>query len=152
MSPLRIAAIVAWLGLAWYTRLDRVFIIISLILGIFMNLGIREPGSFSAYNIFNRGFRHLLGDLRADQIDAELRNKFHPGQQRHDSEDDEPEPPAALDRQYSSKEANKLCACGSKKKTKKCCGALSAAEKEERSRFRKAQLEHQARLEKYQFL
>ena len=148
----QLVAISTWLFLAWWTRLDRVFIIFSVLLGIYFNLGSRRPGSYSAYNIFNKGFKHLLGDLRGDQIDAELRNKIvgrDNAERVNEGTQDEDEPEGGI---FSSKNANKLCACGSKKKTKKCCGAVSSAEREERQRLRRVEIDLEAKREKYQFL
>jgi Uncharacterized conserved domain (SAYSvFN) len=146
--------LVVWLALAWLTSLDRVFIILSVLVGIYFNLGSRRPGSYSAYNIFNKGFKHLLGDLRGDQIDAELRNKMigrDPTADTNSGADDDNND-ARQGGLANSKNANKLCSCGSKKKTKKCCGAVSAEEKDERQRLRQVELELQAKREKFQFL
>ena len=146
ISVSRVAGLGLWLCLAWWFRLDRVFIIISVLLGIYFNLGTRQPGSYSAYNIFNKGFMHLLGDLRGDQIDAELRNKMV-GRQIDDAE-----PPVGGVETQEVRDGNKLCACGSRKKTKKCCGAVSLEEKATRSRLRQAEIERQGKFDKYQFL
>lgn len=107
-----------WLCLAWFTRLDRVFVIISILVAIFANLGQRKAGQHSAYNVFNRGFRRLLSDLSGAQIEAEMRNKrvTNAGAGIVGLSDDE-EPVS-----FSSKEGNRTCGCGSGKKVKKCCG------------------------------
>ena len=43
---------------------------------IYINLSdeARKPGELSAYNIFNVGFKRIIGDLDADQIDQQLRH------------------------------------------------------------------------------
>ena len=146
MSWTQVACVLVWLGIAWLTRLDRVFIIVSVLLGIYFNLGSRRVGSFSAYNIFNKGFVHLLGDLRAEQIDAELRNQV--AVPRRVEEEEKKKPIESV----SSRDVNKLCACGSNRKWKKCCGAITVEEKQERQLLRREELELQSRKEKYQFL
>ena len=64
-----------WSLTAYWLSFDAVFIAMSIILGIFLNLGTREAGQWSAYAVFNRGQQRLLGDLRADQIEGELRRR-----------------------------------------------------------------------------
>ena len=49
------------------------FILLSIVVAIFSNLGKRKPGEASAYSVFNEGFRSLLGELRAEAIDDGLR-------------------------------------------------------------------------------
>eukprot|EP00913_Durusdinium_trenchii_P018857 g17720.t1 len=50
-----------------------VYLILSMIAFIF-GPGLGEGrGEYSAYSIFNKGQKHLLGDLRAEQLDAEQR-------------------------------------------------------------------------------
>jgi hypothetical protein len=125
-----------------------VFITLSVLVGIYFNLGTRRPGSYSAYNIFNKGFKHLLGDLRGDQIEAELRNKTITNE-RDDDEGNFNAEQEGNRTVHFSKEANKLCACGSKKKTKKCCGSV---QRDEQPRFQSAEDLLRANREKYQFL
>lgn len=50
-------------------------LVVSGIVAIFMNLGTksRNAGELSAYSIFNPGFESLPGQLRSDQIEAEIR-------------------------------------------------------------------------------
>lgn len=146
MSWAQAACLTGWLYLAWLTRLDRVFIILSVFLGIYFNLGSRRPGSFSAYNIFNKGFVHLLGDLRAEQIDAELRNQVALPRQVVEEEKRE------VENTVSSRDANKLCSCGSNRKWKKCCGAVTVEERQERQLLRKEAVELQSKKDRYQFL
>ncbi len=64
-----------WFVLAFSVSFDPVFIAVSIITGIFLNLGQRETGQWSAYAVFNRGQQRLLGDLRGDQIEGELRRR-----------------------------------------------------------------------------
>lgn len=82
---------------------------------ILYNLGDRGDG-VSAYSVFNRNINYLLGDLRPAQVDQQIRNADvdvadHAEVYR---------PPVRAPGR--SRDANKLCACGSNKKTKKCCG------------------------------
>ena len=66
---------VVWSGVAVWLAFDPVFIAVSIIVGIFLNLGKRETGQWSAYAVFNRGQQRLMGDLRGDQIEGELRRR-----------------------------------------------------------------------------
>ncbi|PFH32650.1 hypothetical protein BESB_012620 [Besnoitia besnoiti] len=89
---------------------------------ILWNLRYDEAGgAVSAYSVFNRGVRHLLGDLRPADVDRQLRN----GDRNGDEQDDDNvvllDAPRAVG-VHRSRDANKRCPCGSGKKTKKCCG------------------------------
>lgn len=53
--------------------LGPLFILLSIVAAIFSNLGERSPGEASAYSVFNVGFRSLLGEYRAENIDDGLR-------------------------------------------------------------------------------
>ena len=53
--------------------LGPLFILLSIVVAIFCNLGERKPGEASAYSVFNEGFRSLLGEFRAEAIDDGLR-------------------------------------------------------------------------------
>ena len=49
------------------------YVIVSLITAIFLNLGTRKEGEMSAYSVFNKGMRRLPGQLTADDIDDAVR-------------------------------------------------------------------------------
>ena len=70
-----IVACCVWIAFAIWLKFDAVFIAASIILGIYFNLGKREAGQWSAYAVFNRGQQRLLGDLRGEQIEGELRRR-----------------------------------------------------------------------------
>eukprot|EP00918_Siedleckia_nematoides_P098528 GHVU01215580.1.p1 GENE.GHVU01215580.1~~GHVU01215580.1.p1 ORF type:complete len:156 (+),score=20.81 GHVU01215580.1:2217-2684(+) len=93
----------------------------------------------SAYSVFNEGCRALLGDIRPEQIDGELRSggrgggSASPGaaatkwvQLPKDDSDDSFEGDREL---AKPRLGNKACRCGSGKKTKKCCGAPESAKR-----------------------
>ncbi|CBZ50393.1 conserved hypothetical protein [Neospora caninum Liverpool] len=96
----------------------------GVLLGFFLilwNLRYQETGEgISAYSVFNRGVRHLLGDLRPADIDRQLRNAGPDGDESDGDNlvviDD-----ARAAGVHRSRDANKKCPCGSGKKTKKCC-------------------------------
>ncbi|KYO00844.1 conserved protein, unknown function, partial [Plasmodium gaboni] len=107
-----------------YNTFGSVYIIIVLIAIIFLNLENKNDSSISAYSIFNKGKRYLIGDLRMNQIENEFRNTKY----NNDSEDNflryEDIDKNKFYIKGSSKYNNKLCTCGSKKKFKKCCGII----------------------------
>ncbi|EPR59070.1 hypothetical protein TGPRC2_254340 [Toxoplasma gondii TgCatPRC2] len=96
----------------------------GILIGFFLILwNLRYNGTgdgISAYSVFNRGVRHLLGDLRPADIDRQLRNAGPDG----DESDDDilvlngPRVAGV----HRSRDANKRCPCGSGKKIKRCCG------------------------------
>ncbi|KYN99341.1 conserved protein, unknown function [Plasmodium sp. gorilla clade G1] len=108
-----------------YNTFGSVYIIIVLIAIIFLNLENNNDSSISAYSIFNKGKRYLIGDLRMNQIENELRNTKY---KNNDSEDNFLRYDDIDKNKFyikgSSKYNNKLCTCGSKKKFKKCCGII----------------------------
>mmetsp|Transcript_8471 Transcript_8471/g.20389 ORF Transcript_8471/g.20389 Transcript_8471/m.20389 type:complete len:180 (-) Transcript_8471:44-583(-) len=124
-ESLRICYTLLWISGAVFFR-SQLYIIITGIAFVFLSLGARsgDVGSdeegVSAYSVFNRGARHLLGDLRGDQIDREHRGIAHMGGGGggRGGDDDYDYAP-----QFKSKDANKPCPCGSGKKLKKCCGS-----------------------------
>lgn len=111
-----------WLVGAMYFQ-SQIYVIFSGIFFIFVSLGARrDEDAGSAYSVFNRGARHLLGDLRGDQIDREHRGVAHLNGGENlagfgGEMDDAREGPR-------SKDVNKPCPCGSGKKLKKCCGKM----------------------------
>ena len=71
-------AFVAWLaGGPMLTRLAPsvapVYVIVSLIVVIFVNLGTKKEGEVSAYSCFNEGQRRLPGTFTADDVDQAVR-------------------------------------------------------------------------------
>ncbi|VWU51694.1 conserved protein, unknown function [Hepatocystis sp. ex Piliocolobus tephrosceles] len=115
----------------FYNIIGPVYVIIVLIVAIFVNLDynnndINRNNSISAYSIFNKSKKYLIGDLRMNKIDSELRNTY---KQNCDDSDDNFLKYDDVNRNKiyikgSSKYNNKLCTCGSKKKFKKCCGLI----------------------------
>lgn len=63
-----------WAFLQW--ELGSLYIMISILVAMFMNLGERRKGELSAYSVFNKGFRNLPGQLRGEDIDREIRHIF----------------------------------------------------------------------------
>ncbi|CXI23513.1 conserved protein, unknown function [Plasmodium berghei] len=104
------------------------YIIIVLILIIFINLDHNKNTNgqpVSAYSIFNKDKKYLIGDLRMNQIENELR---HTKATTNDDSDnflryDDIQRNKMHIKGYS-KYNNKLCTCGSNKKFKKCCGRI----------------------------
>mmetsp|Transcript_15422 Transcript_15422/g.33978 ORF Transcript_15422/g.33978 Transcript_15422/m.33978 type:complete len:201 (+) Transcript_15422:70-672(+) len=109
---------------------DQVYLILSIFALLFgPGLGSRSARDrYSAYSIFNRGQRHILGDLRAEQLDAEQRGNHHLADYNPaeglieipdlDDSDGDHERPVV-----KSRDANRPCPCGSGKKAKRCCFA-----------------------------
>jgi len=65
--------IAAWM-LFIYQDFGSLWIILSLMLSMFFNLGTRKAGELSAYSVFNKDFKKLLGTLDARDIDNEIRH------------------------------------------------------------------------------
>ena len=109
-----------------YARFDSAVISIAVLVAIFNNLGQRSPSSVSAYSIFNRGFKHLLGDIQPDAIDRQLRGGGAGGL---NVQEEVPEPTQGNNAaNFPSKYINRPCPCGSGLKAKKCC-AMSHKQK-----------------------
>ncbi|CAD7967789.1 unnamed protein product [Amoebophrya sp. A25] len=130
----RIVYSTIWLVGAAYFQ-SQIYVILSGICFIFLSLGARQDDDgVSAYSIFNRGARHVLGDLRGDQVDREHRGIAHMrgqeggGGRQGDrgggglQEGGDDLGGLNLRQQMRSRDANKPCPCGSGKKLKKCCG------------------------------
>ena len=71
-----------WLGLvAWVAgarlaaayEVGPVYVVTTIFLAIFLNLGQRQEGEWSAYSIFNAGTRRLPGQMTAEDLDGQLR-------------------------------------------------------------------------------
>lgn len=58
-----------------YLEFGSMYIILSMFLAIFLNLGSRKAGEMSAYSVFNDGFQQLLGTMTAEQFDNEIRHR-----------------------------------------------------------------------------
>ncbi|KAJ1639462.1 hypothetical protein T492DRAFT_937135 [Pavlovales sp. CCMP2436] len=48
------------------------YILLSMFVLVFSNLGQRRAGELSAYNVFNEGHQELLGQLRPEHLEADL--------------------------------------------------------------------------------
>lgn len=66
----------AWMAMI-YAEFGSLWIILSMIASIFLNLGERKKGELSAYSVFNEGFKQLLGTMDAQQFDNEIRHNIH---------------------------------------------------------------------------
>ncbi len=144
LSNRQLVLISGWFVLAYWFKFDKVFLTISILLFVWSNLGERRHGQFSAYNVFNRNFQRLLGDTSAEEIDAQLRNQI--GRREKAVTDDK-----VSQKSFSSKEANQPCSCGSGRKVKKCCGAVSDEVKAENARRRQHEAQTQSIIDKYRF-
>lgn len=102
----------------WISNFDSAVISIAIIVAIFCNLGESSGEGVSAYSVFNKGFRRLIGDTRADEIDKQLRGTT---QSRSNSKDQTVTERLGI----PSKFMNRPCICGSGLKAKKCCSASS---------------------------
>mmetsp|Transcript_17507 Transcript_17507/g.42474 ORF Transcript_17507/g.42474 Transcript_17507/m.42474 type:complete len:383 (+) Transcript_17507:290-1438(+) len=65
-----------------YLGFGAVFVLVMGLVTVFMNLGERKAGQASAYTIFNN-FQPLEGELRMEQIEAEMRHMPMPRQNLH---------------------------------------------------------------------
>eukprot|EP01038_Epipyxis_sp_PR26KG_P007632 gene7632-10390_t len=74
--------VITWMAFI-YIDFGSIWIIISLFLLLFNNLGTKKEGELSAYSVFNKGFKQLLGTLNADQFDKEIRHQTN----NHNSND-----------------------------------------------------------------
>ena len=104
------------LALIVYSRFDTAVISIAIIVAIFSNLG-SGSSPYSAYSIFNKGCRYLLGDVRPYEIDRQIRGGQGMAQGQQVVQDRE------LLINFPSKYINRPCPCGSGQKAKKCCAA-----------------------------
>lgn len=53
----------------------KLYIMMSLFAGIFATLGTKKAGEISAYSVFNKNQRGILGGLTAEQFDNEIRHR-----------------------------------------------------------------------------
>ncbi|KAJ1400848.1 hypothetical protein B484DRAFT_458098 [Ochromonadaceae sp. CCMP2298] len=68
----------AVLALFAYLEFASLWVLFSMICSIFLNLGTKKAGELSAYSVFNKGFKQLLGTMNADQFDNEIRHNPMP--------------------------------------------------------------------------
>jgi hypothetical protein len=104
---------ISLLLLVIFSRFDAAVISVALLVVVFSNLGSGESSSpYSAYSIFNKGCRYLLGEARADQLDKQIRGGGGSVTRQEES---------SLDfLNIPSKYINRPCPCGSGLKAKKC--------------------------------
>jgi len=108
------------IGAVVYARFDSAVVSVAVLVAIFSNLGQRSASSMSAYSIFNRGFKHLLGDLQPDALDKQLRGG---GAAASNVDQSNVESSGNRMTNFPSKYINRPCPCGSGLKAKKCCAS-----------------------------
>lgn len=99
-KPVVWALIIAWVGVLQlfnYVGFGSLFVILSMFAAIFMNLAEKKKGEMSAYSVFNRGFKSLLGTTTGQDMDRQMRhtNQFDfgddDGDDYFDDENDAPQ-------------------------------------------------------------
>jgi len=70
------------------------FAVFSILYLIFTNLGKREPGTMSAYSVFNENCESIAGTLRGEDIDRQMgsapcNNNIRQPEEHDDEDDDE---------------------------------------------------------------
>jgi hypothetical protein len=63
-SPKSIGLFFGWFLLyilCIWLKVGSVYFIVSLMIGIFLNLGVKQRGETSAYSVFNQGYQSILG-------------------------------------------------------------------------------------------
>ena len=111
----------SWLcGLFWAVRWEFClpYLTLSGIALIFLNLGERKGAS--AYSVFNKNCRALLGTLDAKALEAQFTHRDMPEEQ-----------PSKVPVCPDNRLRNKPCPCGSGRKHKKCCLRTSSQEEED---------------------
>lgn len=81
-------------GFCWITgyimsiwmKFGSIYFIFTMIIGIFLNLGVKQNGEASAYSVFNQGYERILGTMTADQFEREIRHDDHFGEEYHDED------------------------------------------------------------------
>lgn len=68
MTLIKVAAWFVLLYASTYVNMHVLFVSVSGILYIFMNLGKRKPGDVSAYSVFNKNFQKAAGSMDADEM------------------------------------------------------------------------------------
>lgn len=100
----------------------QVYVVITGLLIIFLNLGKRKEGELSAYSVFNKDGKKLAGEFDTNQIERNLRGgAARIKDEEPEEEDKKEEYIPQMDLNKISKMANQPCYCGSGKKYKKCC-------------------------------
>lgn len=102
-------------------RVSEVYFIVSSIIFIFCNLGTRQGGP-SAYSVFNKDFKQLLGNLNASELEKQFTHRDSK------TKPDYVEYTETVRAPSNPRLRNKPCPCGSGLKHKKCC--LNAADEE----------------------
>lgn len=95
-NQFNLAIMICWIaGYCTFLLVDfaSLYIILSLFVAIFLNLGERQAGEMSAYSVFNKGFVNLQGTLRGEDLDREIRHQQHInlGNEESSLEDDDNE-------------------------------------------------------------
>lgn len=70
--------LVLWLfgwKIAINLEIGMIFFSITAILFIFLNLGSRQPGTLSAYSVFNKNYEKILGTLDENIVETMLGRK-----------------------------------------------------------------------------
>lgn len=120
-------------------KIAQIYLIISGIIIIFLNLGKRLPGTLSAYSIFNKNHEKILGTFSHEDVDNMLMNrnaqpKNRDSKENKKEEEEEAEIFEKIKKSYEknlSKMGNQPCYCGSERKFKKCCYLREMRRKEE---------------------
>ncbi|CAD8172719.1 unnamed protein product [Paramecium pentaurelia] len=104
------------------------YVIITGFALIFTNLGTREKGTLSAYSIFNKGYKKLMGQMTEEDV-ANMYNMGGVKKKKDDQSDDDDDDKISKDFEGLSMEqmmaklsklGNKQCFCNSGRKYKKC--------------------------------
>eukprot|EP00298_Acanthocystis_sp_HF-20_P012807 c20066_g3_i1.p1 GENE.c20066_g3_i1~~c20066_g3_i1.p1 ORF type:complete len:175 (-),score=63.56 c20066_g3_i1:2-526(-) len=130
--------LVLWYGFSRW-EVGTLFLIGSMFFFIWFTLGERSSG-LSAYSVFNKGQKKLLGDKDMNQWENEIRGidrRGGGGGGNHDYENEsssendsrQQRRRPVLNRKGKKNETNRLkrndpCVCGSGLKYKKCCGEV----------------------------
>lgn len=64
-----------------WMKVGSIYFIFTVIIGIFLNLGVKQRGESSAYSVFNQGYERILGTMTADQFEREIRHDDHFGEE-----------------------------------------------------------------------
>ena len=107
-----------------YLKFLHFYVVVSIILFIFLNLGKRE-GGLSAYSVFNKNFQKLAGESDANEIANNLLYRPPTNNNENINSDDELNDDIPTHESKQTKSISKLnnlpCKCGSGRKYKRCC-------------------------------
>lgn len=118
---------------AYQYHLGHAYVFVTALIFMLTNLGTRKKGELSAYSVFNKGGKKLMGTLDATQIDPRYRggrgqqaagdNNYAGLRDADDGDEDFDDEPELQNTKLNkiSKMNNQPCYCGSGKKFKKCC-------------------------------